>query len=252
MGRVFSPRVRGRCNCPMRRILRAIIVLLVDLIADVQSDGYQYLPPTSGVIVATNHIGILDIVMFHYAIERFDVFIPVAEKWERQAWIRWLGRQLNFLFVDRYNPDLKALRKMIALMEQGNGLVIAPEGTRSPTGALVEGKPGAAYLAARSGFPVMPVAITGTEDKVVLDNLKHLRRSRFTLEGGPTFVVPALPRAGRDAALQSATDDIMCHIAALLPLSYRGVYADHSRLKELLAEKGEAVLEPNQAEPRPD
>ena len=242
----------GTCQPLSKRLVRTIIVLLVNLIADVEVDGYQYVPPKGGLVLATNHIGILDIVMFHYVVDRFDMFIPVAEKWGERAWIRWLGRQLNFLFVDRFNPDLPALRKMIHLMEQGNALVIAPEGTRSRTGGLIQGKPGVAYLAARSGFPVMPVAITGTEDKVVLDNLKHLRRSHFTLRAGPTFSVLPLPKENRDAALQAATDDIMCHIAAMLPPRYRGVYADHPRLKELLEEKGEAVLQLDKTQPRPN
>lgn len=124
---------------------------------------------------------------------------------------------------------------MITLMQAGNAMVIAPEGTRSRTGALIEGKPGAAYLAARSGFPVVPVAITGTEDKVILENLKRFRKSEITLTGGQPFIIPPLPRENRDQALQAATDEIMCRIAALLPERYRGVYAEHSRLKELLA-----------------
>jgi 1-acyl-sn-glycerol-3-phosphate acyltransferase len=219
----------------MQRLVRSLIRFLVNLIADVEMSGWEYLPPSGALVVASNHIGIIDILMFHYTLDRFDMFIPLAEKWEKQAWIRWLARQLNFLFVDRYNPDIKALRKMISLMEQGNALVIAPEGTRSRTGALIEGKPGVAYLAARSGFPVLPVAITGTEDKVILGNLRRFRRSHFTLTGGPTFVVPPLPRVGRDAALQTATDEIMCRIAILLPPRYRGVYAEHPRLKELSA-----------------
>ena len=107
-------------------------------------------------ILASNHIGIVDIIMVYFAIDRTDLFIPVAEKWEKIGWIKWLGAQLNFLFVDRYNPDLKALRKMMALMEEGKCLVIAPEGTRSRTGSLNEGKSGVAYLAARSGFPGHP------------------------------------------------------------------------------------------------
>jgi 1-acyl-sn-glycerol-3-phosphate acyltransferase len=221
-----------------QRLVQSTVRLLVNLIADVKISGWENLPPAGALVVATNHIGIVDIVMFHYALDRFDMFIPVAEKWEKRAWIRWLGRQLNFLFVDRYNPDLKALRKMINLMEQGNALVIAPEGTRSRTGGLIEGKPGAAYLAARSGFPVLPIAITGTEDRVILGNLKRLRRSRFTLTAGPTFVIPPLPKEGRDAALQAATDEIMCHIAVMLPQRYQGVYADHPRLRELSAQEG--------------
>jgi 1-acyl-sn-glycerol-3-phosphate acyltransferase len=162
------------------------------------------------------------------------MFIPLGEKWEKQAWIRFLARELNFLFVDRYNPDLKALRKMINLMEAGNSLVIAPEGTRSRSGGLLPGRPGVAYLAARSGFPVVPVAITGTEDQVLWANLKRLRRSKITLRAGKPFTLPPLPRENREAVLQAYTDEVMCQIAAILPERYRGVYAEHPRLRELL------------------
>jgi 1-acyl-sn-glycerol-3-phosphate acyltransferase len=218
----------------MLRVLRFLIRILFRSIARFEIRGKENVPLSGGMILASNHIGILDILMVYFAIDRTDLFIPVAEKWEKNRWIRWLGQQLNFLFVDRYNPDLKALRKMIALMEAGKCLVIAPEGTRSRVGSLLEGKPGVTYLAARSGFPVVPVAITGTEDKVILGNLKRLRKSNVTLSGGKAFIVPPLPRTNRDEALQKYTDEIMCRIAALLPERYRGVYAGHPRLKELL------------------
>lgn len=218
----------------MLRILRFLIRVLLRLIAKVEIYGKENVPLTGGMILSSNHIGILDIIMVYVAIDRTDLFIPVAEKWEKIGWIRWLGQQLNFLFVDRYNPDLKAMRKMIALMEEGKCLVIAPEGTRSDTGALIEGKPGVAYLAARSGFPVIPVAITGTEDKVIFGNVKRLKRSNVTLTGGNQFIIPPLPKKNRDEALQNYIDEIMCQMAAILPERYRGVYAEHPRLKVLL------------------
>lgn len=218
----------------MLRVLRFLIRILLKLIARFEIHGKEYVPLTGGMIIAANHIGILDIVMVYFGIDRTDLFIPVAEKWEKIGWIRWLGKQLNFLFVDRFNPDLKALRKMMGLMEEGKCLVIAPEGTRSRVGSLNEGKPGVTYLAARSGFPVVPVAITGTEDKVILGNVKRLRKSNVTLTGGKPFIVPPLPKTNRDEALKNYTDEIMCQIAALLPERYRGVYANHTRLKELL------------------
>jgi 1-acyl-sn-glycerol-3-phosphate acyltransferase len=218
----------------MLRLLRFLIRLLLKLIARFEIRGKENVPLTGGMIIASNHIGILDIVMVYFAIDRTDLFIPVAEKWEKIGWIRWLGRHLNFLFVDRFNPDLKAMRKMIALMQEGKCLVIAPEGTRSRVGSLIEGKPGVAYLAARSGFPVVPVAITGTEDKVILANVKRVRKSEITLTGGKPFSIPPLPKENRDEALKRYTDEIMCRIAALLPEKYRGVYAEHPRLKELL------------------
>ena len=85
-------------------------------------------------------------------------------------------------------------------MENGKCLVIAPEGTRSLTGSLNKGKPGVAYLAARSGFPVVPVAITGTADNVVLANVKRFRKSNITLTGGKPFTVPPLPDPRRGAS----------------------------------------------------
>lgn len=114
------------------------------------------------------------------------------------------------------------MRKMIALMEDGKCLVIAPEGARSRTGGLIDGKPGVAYLAARSGFPVIPVAITGTEDKIILGNLKRLRRSNVTLTGEKPFIIPPLPKINRDEALQNHTDEIMCQIAAILQRNIEG------------------------------
>jgi len=218
----------------MLRLIRFLIRIGLKLIARFEIRGKENVPLTGGMIIAANHIGILDIVMVYFGIDRTDLFIPVAEKFEKIGWIRWLGKQLNFLFVDRFNPDLKALRKMIVLMEEGKCLVIAPEGTRSRVGALNEGKPGVAYLAARSGFPVVPVAITGTADPVVLGNVKRLRKSNITLTGGKPFILPPLPKTNRDRVLKNYTDEIMCQIAALLPERYRGVYANHPRLKELL------------------
>lgn len=216
------------------RLLRALIRLALNLICRFEIRGKQYVPLTGGMILAANHIGFLDLILVYFAINRTDLFITVAEKWEKVGWIRALSGPLNMIFVDRFNPDLKAIRKMIALMEQGKCLIIAPEGTRSPTGALIAGKPGVAYLAARSGFPVVPVGITGTEDKLVVGNLKRLRKSLITLTGGKPFTISPLPNKERDAALQNATDEIMCQIAALLPESYRGVYAKHPRAQEIL------------------
>jgi 1-acyl-sn-glycerol-3-phosphate acyltransferase len=217
----------------MRNFVRGLIRIIFNSIARFEIRGRENVPESGAFVIAVNHIGIIDIAMFHYIFDRYDMFIPVGEKWEKVGWIRWLARNLNFLFVDRFNPDLKALRKMIALMDSGNSLVIAPEGTRSRTGALIEGKPGVAYLAARSGFPVVPVAITGTEDKVIFGNIKRLRKSPVTLTAGQPFILPPLPRESREETLKTYTDEIMCQIAALLPERYRGVYADHPRLKAL-------------------
>lgn len=220
----------------MRRLLRLLIHIVIGLVARVEVFGRENIPTSGTFVIATNHIGILDIVMAYYALNRWDLFILVAEKWGKIGWIRWLGHQLNFIFIDRFNPDLRALREIMGRMKQGQVLVIAPEGTRSRTGALIEGKPGVSYLAAKAGYPIIPVAITGTEDKVILGNIKRFKRSYITVTGGTTFTLPPLPSKERDKMLDQYTDEIMCRIGALLPERYWGVYSDHPRLKELLIE----------------
>jgi 1-acyl-sn-glycerol-3-phosphate acyltransferase len=226
----------------MRNILRWLIRFLFNLIARVDVSGYEYLPKEGNCVIATNHLGFLDVPIGFYALNRWDLFVLVAEKWEKIPLFRWAGKYLNIIFIDRFNPDIKTIRKVISLMEQNNILVIAPEGTRSRTGALIEAKSGVSYLATKLNRPIVPVAITGTEDKTILGNLKRLRRSHITLTAGPAFTLPPLPRENRDEALKRYTDEIMCRIAALLPEKYRGVYADHPRLKELLNSPAQATV----------
>jgi 1-acyl-sn-glycerol-3-phosphate acyltransferase len=218
----------------MRYILRSLIRLIFNLIARVEVTGYENIPTQGNFVIATNHLGIVDAPLAFYALDRWDLFVLVGEKWKKKFFFRWLGKNFNFIFIDRFNPDIKALRTVIALMDEGKNLVIAPEGTRSRTGALIEGKPGVSYLATRLGQPIVPVAIAGTEDKVIFGNLKRLRRNHITVTAGEAFTLPPLPRENRDAVLKQYTDEIMCHIAAMLPEKYWGVYKDHPRLKELL------------------
>lgn len=92
---------------------------------------------------------------------------------------------------------------------------------------------GAVFLASKSGYPVLPIALTGTEDRGVLENLKHFRRTKITVTAADPLYIEIPTGKGREQAMRSATDEIMCQIAALLPEKYRGVYADHPRLKEL-------------------
>jgi 1-acyl-sn-glycerol-3-phosphate acyltransferase len=221
----------------MKYAIRWLIRCIFNLIARVEVRGYEHLPKDSSFVIATNHLGFVDVPIAFYALDRWDMFVMIAEKWGEVPLFRWIGKYFNFIFIDRFHPDIKALRRVISLMEENNILVIAPEGTRSRTGALIEAKPGVSYLATKLSRPIVPVAITGTEDSHLFGNLKRLRRSRVTITAGPAFTLPPLPRENRDEMLKRYTDEIMCHIAALLPEKYRGVYAHHPRLRELVSSR---------------
>ncbi|MFT3892565.1 MAG: lysophospholipid acyltransferase family protein [Anaerolineales bacterium] len=221
----------------MKYFIRWLIRTVFNLAARVDVTGYEHLPTDGSYVIATNHLGIADAPIAFYALDRWDMFVMVGEKWNEKAFFRFLGKYFNFIFIDRFNPDIKALRHIIHLMEENNILVIAPEGTRSRTGALIEAKPGVSYLATKLNRPIVPVALTGTEDKVLFGNLKRLKRTHITVTAGPAFRLPPLPRQNRDDVLKQYTDEIMCHIAAILPEKYWGFYTGHPRLKELLTDK---------------
>jgi 1-acyl-sn-glycerol-3-phosphate acyltransferase len=168
--------------------------------------------------------------------------VMVAEYHEQYAFRRWLANLVGAIFVDRYQADFSALREVMRRLKQGGVLIISPEGTRSKTGGLLPGQPGTAYLAAKTGVPVLPVSIVGSEDRLVAANLKRLKRSPVNLVFGEAFSIPTLPKEGREESLQVYTDEIMCQIAALLPESYRGVYAGHPRLQQLLQTNSSETL----------
>lgn len=215
------------------RTLRSIVRFLMKLIADFELNGIDKLPK-GNVIVAVNHLGRLDTAVLLCVVDREDIIMPVAEKYRDHPIYGALGRAANAVWLNRFEADYSALRHILARMKQGGLMVIAPEGTRSKTEALQEGKMGAAFLASKSGYPVMPVALTGTEDRGALENLKRFRRIKITVTAADPFYITSPTGKGRDEAMRQATEEIMCQIAALLPEKYRGVYADHPRVKELL------------------
>lgn len=213
--------------------LRAIVRFVMRLITDIEVNGREKLP-AENVIVAANHLGRLDTAVLLCIIDREDIIMPVAEKYKHHPLYGAIGRAANAIWLNRFEADYSALRQILERMKQGGMLVIAPEGTRSKTEALQEGKMGVAFLAAKSGYPVLPVALTGTEDRRIVENLKHFRRSKITVTAGDLLEVQLPPGKGREQAMRQITDEIMCRIAAMLPETYRGVYANHPRLDELL------------------
>lgn len=212
------------------RLLRTVGLWFLRCIARIQLLNPERLPVSGACIVVTNHLGRLDAILGIMFANREDLVFFIAEKYQRSPFWGYAVRKLDGVWLNRFEADLHALRTALKRLKQGEMLGMAPEGTRSKTGALAEGKPGAAYLAVKAGAPIVPVAITGTEDHLVLARLRRLRRAEITIRVGEAFHLPPRGKQDRDDHLQQCTDEIMCRIAALLPPSYRGVYADHPRL----------------------
>jgi 1-acyl-sn-glycerol-3-phosphate acyltransferase len=216
----------------IRQFLHAVANLLFKLLARVEVVGLENLPSQGGCIVASNHLSRIDPPLVFALGERQDMTALVADKYKRNLFIRPLIVGVGGIWINREEADVHALREARQFLRDGGVLGIAPEGTRSRTGALIQAKTGTAYLADKAGVPVVPAAIYGSESAI--RQLFHLRRPAIHIEFGKPFMLEPVSRSNRDTDLQRNTDEIMCRIAAMLPERYWGVYAGHARLKELL------------------
>lgn len=123
--------------------------------------------PAGGVIIAANHISLWDPPVLGTAIPRKIHFMAKEELFSNPIF-SWLITKLGAFPVKRGAADRKAIRTALTLLENGSVLGIFPEGTRSKSGKLGAPEPGFALLAIKSGVPVVPAALIGT-DKVFRD-----------------------------------------------------------------------------------
>lgn len=214
------------------RALKKLFQLVMKFLARQEFEGLARMPPPP-YILAVNHLGFFDVAFVYGQLGSTTLTGWAAEKYENHPFFGPLLRAGGAIFIERGKVDRQAIAAAVEWLHQGNGFGIAPEGTRSPTSSLIRAKTGIAYLADEANVPVLPIAITGTEK--IGDGIPPFYRPLLTARVGEAFSLAPLPEEGRAAGLRRNTDEIMCRIAAMLPPSYRGVYADHPRTLELLA-----------------
>lgn len=154
-------------------------------------------------------------------------FISKAEMYDYPV-VGKLMDAYGVIWVHRGQPDRRALRAALQGLSQGRMVTIAPEGRESLSGALEEGTRGAAYLALKAGVPVIPVTVTGTENRQVYGNIKRFKRTEITLTVGRPFRLEQAP--DQKQALQLGTLKIMRKLAEQLPEKYRGYYRSAENL----------------------
>jgi len=188
-----------------------------------QVEGSDVVPRHGPLVLVSNHISVADPVVLGASLPRRIIFMGKQELF-RSIQGRILFRSLGVFPVRRGRHDRRALLRAREVLEQGHVLGMFPEGTRGPGGTQVRrGYTGAAFLALRSGVPLLPLGITGTERLRGVADL--LRRPAITVRIGEPFSLPPLPGKRTSDQLAEATELIMERIACLLVENDRGVHA---------------------------
>jgi 1-acyl-sn-glycerol-3-phosphate acyltransferase len=209
------------------RFSGACLRLMAACLARVKVEGLDRIPESGPLLVICNHCSNADgMLLMGFVVPAMGRPMGWLGKEEALRWpiFGWGMRQNGVMGVRRGAGDLEAFKMAKSVLVGGGVLTIFPEGTRSPTGALQEVKEGATVLAIRSGAPILPIAIVGSQRFWPKGKLPRPGR-RMTVRVGEVFTL-SMPKAGdRHESLRAATAELMRHVAELLPEEQRGVYA---------------------------
>jgi 1-acyl-sn-glycerol-3-phosphate acyltransferase len=212
-------------------LLRALIYILLVILGRLQVTGRENIPATGPYLIVVNHMSITDPPVLWLTFPPMKLRFFAGEKWESHFLFGPIMKAVGAIYINRGEVDRRALREAMAAIRDGSIFGLAPEGTRSRVGQMIEARDGAAYLASRTNAVILPVGVVNTDR--VANNIRHLRRTRFEAHIGQPFTLPETGRRLKGKELEAATHLIMVHIATLIPERYHGFYAGSPALEAL-------------------
>ncbi len=205
-------------------IVNHTIKFITNILLKIDKSELYKVPNEGPLLVVVNHVNFLDApVIITQMHPRRTTGLVKKETWNN-FFQRFLFNTWEGIPINREIADFTAFRDAQKALKDGKLLAVAPEGTRTEDGHLIQGKPGVAMLAIKAGVPILPIAYFG--HKSFLKNLKRLKRTPMFIKVGEPFMVQLNGHAREKGVMQEIADEIMIEIAKLMPKSYRGVYTD--------------------------
>lgn len=240
-----TQREDGRASRWLYELVRLLARMAIPFVARLRTEGMENIPKDGPVILAMNHIHWLDIPIASARVKRVTHYMAKIELFNVPL-LGGIMRRCGAFPVRRGEGDREALRTAERLLEQGEVLVIFPEGHRSDDGALIPAHTGISLIALRSNAVVVPVGIQGTRG--AFKNGRFLFWApRVTVRYGKPFALRAHDGRRTRESLVQATDTIMHRIAELLPPEQRGQYGTPSATEAAPAPGGGAARAPEAA-----
>lgn len=188
-------------------IVKGLFKILFKIFLRMQVEGTENIPKTGPLVIASNHISLLDPPVLGTAATRKVHFMAKEE-----LFVPILGdiyKILGAFPVRRGGADRAAIKHGIEILESNQVLAIFPEGTRSKTGKLGKAQPGALMMASKAKATIVPACVIGTDYK---------RQGRIwpkvTVRFGKPIPFPEDAVVNKEF-LHAMTEDLMQHIAKL-------------------------------------
>lgn len=210
------------------RFAYSLVNRVARLVARVTVHGAEQMP-RGGVLLVSNHLSNYDAFLIGMSFNRPMSFMGKAELFQNPV-IAALARGLLAFPIDRNRVDRVALRHAENLLRSGRIVGLFPEGHRSRNGVLQEGQGGMVLLARRTGVPILPIAVVGSQAFLppAVGRWRPWRRPVCTVSVGPPFTLADLSDDRLDTA--ALANLAMKRVANLLPPDYRGALGDSSNL----------------------
>jgi 1-acyl-sn-glycerol-3-phosphate acyltransferase len=197
------------------RVMRRIFTMVMWSMFRPKVVGKGYLPSSGAVILAPVHRSFADFGFAAFCTKRKLFFMTKDSMWER----KWLGKLLLYVGafpVHRESADREALQRAEEVLQRGECLVLFPEGTRRAGPVIEDLMEGAAFLSARTGAPIIPIGIGGSD--LAMPKGKVLPKP-LTIQVviGPAIPPPARTGGGRvsRSSVHAATEDLEARLQAV-------------------------------------
>lgn len=222
------------------RFLHSVVPPTIQALWRPSSEGLEHVPAQGPAILASNHMSFLDSIFLPALLDRPVFFLGKSEYFS--GWKRLFFENVGVMPVHRQGGDAgeASLRTGEEILGKGYLLGIYPEGTRSPDGRLYRGKTGPVRLALRTGAPLLPVAMLGT-DAVLPSGKVWPRLRRVGIRVGPPINLDRYRLGGEDErfVLRSATDELMYELMMLSGQEYVDEYAASVKSGEVVVGSGD-------------
>lgn len=207
--------------------VRGLVRLFLKLAYRIRVEGAEHVPRGGPIIYVANHQSHFDPCIVGVLVGDRPLSGMARSTLFRNPLLAWIMRSIGVISLDQSKGDAGAFKAALQELAAGRCVLIFPEGSRTPDGAVHEFQPGAALLIKRSGAPVVPVALEGAFDIWPIGTPLPKLTGRLAVRAAPAMAAGDLLRDGPAAALrrlQAIVDGMRLDLRDILRRESGGKY----------------------------